>query len=101
MKIAMVGPEALARGFEMLGIETFVASSAKEAYEHVSKIISRKDVGVVLITEEYYLPFREKYFAMKIAMERPILLEIPSVESVDFGTETIANFVKRATGVTV
>ena len=97
----MVGTEALARGFEMLGIETFNAVSAKEAYDYVLQLINRKDVGVVLITEDYYMPFREKYFAMKISMERPILLEIPTVQNVDLGTETIANFVKRATGVTV
>lgn len=101
MKVAMVGPQALARGFGLVGVETFVAKSAKEAHEFVSKICTRKDIGVVLITQEFYYPFYEKYFQMKISMERPILLEIPSVEEIDFGTQDISHFVKRATGVTV
>ena len=101
MKVAMVGPEALARGFGLVGVETFAASSAKEAYEMVTRVCARKDIGVVLITQEFYHPFYDKYFDMKISMERPILLEIPSVEKVDMGTQDIAYFVKRATGVSV
>ena len=101
MKVAMVGPQALARGFGLVGAETFQAHSPKEAFDVVSKICARKDIGVVLITKEFYHPFYEKYFEMKISMERPILLEIPSVEEVDAGTHDIAHFVKRATGVTV
>lgn len=101
MKVAMVGPQALARGFGLLGIETFPADSPKEAQELVTQITARKDIGVVLISEEFFHPFYEKYFQMKISMERPILLEIPSVEELDVSAENIAQFVKKATGVTV
>ena len=91
----------MARGFGLLGMETFVANSAKEAQEFVNQIAARRDIGVVLISEEYFYPFHEKYFQMKISMERPILLEIPTVEDVDQGMEGIEQFVKKATGVTV
>ncbi len=101
MKVAMVGSQALARGFGLLGMETFVANTAKEAQELVGQITARKDIGVLLISEEFYQPFHEKYFQMKISMERPILLEIPTVAEVDAAAENIAQFVKRATGVTV
>ncbi len=101
MKVAMVGPQALARGFGLLGVETSVANSPKEAYDLVTQICTRKDVGVVLITQELFHPYYEKYFQMKISMERPILLEIPSVEEVEIGSQDISHFVKRATGVTV
>ena len=97
----MVGPQSLARGFGLLGIETFTAKSPEEAREHVAKISARKDIGVVLITEELYHPFYEKYFELKISMERPILLEIPTVEEFGARGEDIAQFVKKATGVTV
>ena len=101
MKVAMVGPAALARGFGLLGIETFAANTPKEAQDHVNQIAARRDIGVVLISEEFFHPYYEKYFQMKIGIERPILLEIPTVEDVDAGLQNIEYFVKRATGVTV
>ncbi len=84
-----------------MGIETFAAENAKEAQNHVDGIAARKDIGVILISEEYYQAFYEQYFAMKINLERPILLEIPTTEEVVTSTDNIANFVKKATGVTV
>lgn len=97
----MVGPQSLARGFGLLGIETFHAETAEKAREHVAQISARKDIGVILITEELFQPFYEKYFELKISMDRPILLEIPTVEEFDVRGEGIAQFVKKATGVTV
>ena len=67
----------------------------------MAQISARKDIGVVLITEELFQPFYEKYFELKISMDRPILLEIPTVEEFDVRGESIAQFVKKATGVTV
>jgi vacuolar-type H+-ATPase subunit F/Vma7 len=101
MKVALVGPQSLARGFGLLGIETHPASSAKEAHEHVKKIASRRDIGVVLISEDFFHAYYEKYFQMKIAMERPILLEVPTVDEFTLGGDSIAQFVKKSTGVTV
>ncbi len=101
MKVAMVGPQSLARGFGLLGIETFSASSPKEAQELVTQIATRRDIGVVLITEDFYHPCYEFYFQMKINMVRPILLEIPTGVDVVDRKENIAQFVKKATGVTV
>ncbi len=101
MKVAMVGPQSLARGFALLGIETFPANNPKEAQDLVTQIAARKDVGVVLITEDYYHPCYDFYFQMKINMERPILLEIPTGGDIVDRKENIAQFVKKATGVTV
>ncbi len=96
-----MGPASLARGFGLVGVETWIAQSAKEAFDLVNQAVLRKDVGVVLISREFFTPYAEKYFQMRISMERPIVLEIPAVDEKETPLDGIEQFVKKAAGVTV
>lgn len=105
MKIASITDPFTANGLKLAGLEeTREIENLEEGKENFEEMMGRKDLGVIIITEELAQKMEEEILEARNAEERstPIIIEIPSREGpIPERREMIDKLVKRAVGIKV
>ncbi len=87
-------------GFKLSGIEVREVSGESETKKAMSDALSRKDIGVILITEKV-LPFVKKEFEELVySAHIPLVLEIPSRGKAEKEI-SVREFLKKAVGISI
>jgi V/A-type H+-transporting ATPase subunit F len=85
----VIGDGDMITGFKLVGIEGTEVSSADEAQQALNKALTRKDIAIVLISEEYSSNASLREQIDKVRQERvtPMILEIPGSRGQSSRTE--------------
>jgi len=82
----VIGDSDMITGFRLVGIEGIEASTIDEARQAFHKSLSRNDIGVIIISEAFFLDASLREEVDKVRQDRvtPLIVEIP-------GSKAIAN----------
>jgi V/A-type H+-transporting ATPase subunit F len=85
----VIGDGDMITGFKLVGVEGTEVSSADEAQQALNKALTRKDIAIVLISEEYSSNASLREQIDKVRQERvtPMILEIPGSKGQSSRTE--------------
>ncbi|HRZ86685.1 MAG TPA: V-type ATP synthase subunit F [bacterium] len=101
MKIAVISTPQLARGFALLGVESYGVEDAASAKRRVDELVKRDDIGLVLVAERYYVQLQDELLKMRLEVERPVIMDIPDMIAPHRKLDFVADFVLRNTGISI
>jgi vacuolar-type H+-ATPase subunit F/Vma7 len=80
MSAYVIGDSDMITGFRLVGVDGFEADTASEAMQILIKILARKDIGIIIISQAYLSNPEMQEQLDKIRQERvsPIIVEIPA-----------------------
>ena len=88
-----------ATGMRLAGIEGVVVHEKEELEEAFSKVLKRKDVSVVFITELLSTKFQQVVAKVKLEHRQPLILEIPDRHGSRKRADFITSYISEAIGV--
>jgi V/A-type H+-transporting ATPase subunit F len=101
VKFFCIGDEDTVRGFRLAGIEGQSVSTAAAAAEALQSVMSRSDIGVVIITDAVAADIREQVDAVRLECERPLLAEVPGPQGPIEGRKSLRQLVQEAVGIRI
>ena len=75
----VIGDSDMITGFKLVGVEGVEATSANEARQALNKVLTRTDVGIIIISEELFTDLSIREEVDKIRQERvtPLIVALP------------------------
>ena len=101
MKFFVIGDRQTVLGFRLVGIEGTVAGEREDALDALNAVVTRKDVGIVLITEMIADKVRDEVDARLYGMGFPLVLEIPDASGPSPQRPKIEDVVRKAIGISI
>jgi len=101
MKFFCIGDDYTTHGFSLIGIESVVASTPKEAESALMEILSKQDYGIIIINEEIANWIRPHIDKIRMELSRPLIVEIPGPKGPAKLRKTLREFVQEAVGISV
>lgn len=86
-------------GMQLAGVEGVVIHSKKHLKEQLTKAVSDKTIGIVLITEKFSRQFPEIIDDVKLNRRLPLIVEIPDRHGTGRKPDFITNYVNEAIGL--
>jgi vacuolar-type H+-ATPase subunit F/Vma7 len=76
----VIGDSDMVVGFRLVGVEGVEASSTEEARIALHKALARSDVGIIIISEAFFIASSMQDEVDKIRQERvtPLIVELPA-----------------------
>jgi len=88
-------------GMRLSGIEGVVVDNPDRAKEAMSRLLSDKTIGIILITEKVGVMLREYVDVLKMSLSIPLIVEIPDRHGTMRGENSITKYVREAIGVSI
>ncbi len=101
MKFFVIGHEHTVAGFGLVGIEGKRATDRNQAKEALDYAVARKDIGVVLITEDIAEVIRDEVEARLYGIGFPLVLEIPGPKGPLPKRLKVEEVVRKAIGISI
>jgi V/A-type H+-transporting ATPase subunit F len=101
VKFFVIGDRQTVLGFRLVGIEGKQAGEREDALAALDDAVSRKDVGIVLVTEAVAGEIRDEVDARLYGMGFPLVLEIPDASGPSAERPRIEDVVRKAIGVSI
>ena len=75
----VIGDSDMITGFRLVGVEGVEATSVDEAKQALSKVLTRTDVGIIIISQSFFTNPSIREEVDKVRQERvtPLVVEIP------------------------
>jgi V/A-type H+-transporting ATPase subunit F len=99
MKIFAIGDDETVLGFRLIGIDGVAVDDAESTSKTLRSALSRKDIGIVLITEKAADTVRDEVDSRVFASGLPLVLEIPDSSGAAPSRATIEEIVRKAIGI--
>ena len=101
MKLYLISDDSeTLTGMRLVGIEGVFADNSEDLKAAVESSVKDEEIGVILITENLVSRCTELVYKYKINLKRPLIVEIPSKNSVR-QTDSITRYVRDALGVKI
>ena len=101
MKFFVIGDRQTVLGFRLVGIEGRQAEDREGALAALDEAVSRKDLGIVLITEAVAGRIRDEVDARLYGIGFPLVLEIPDASGPSPERPGIEDVVRKAIGISI
>ena len=101
MKFFVIGDRQTVLGFRLVGVEGRQAEAREEALAALDEAVSRKDLGIVLITEAVAAGIRDEVEARLYGIGFPLVLEIPDASGPSPERPSIDDVVRKAIGISI
>ena len=101
MKFYCIGDENTVRGFQLAGVGAQVAETAEQARAALNEATAKPDCGIVIITEKVAALIRSQIEMIRLAGDRPLIVEIAGPEGPLSGRKSLREFVQEAVGISV
>lgn len=88
-------------GMRLAGIEGVILKTKKETEDFLDRIIDKKDIAIVLITEKLVKLCLTKVQEIKTTKKFPLLVTIPNKESGSNISETIKKYINESVGIKI
>lgn len=99
MKFYCIGDEDTVRGFRLAGVEGQAAATPGDAAAAIRRIATRRDIGILLVTDAVAARVRDLIDALRVGQSRPLIVEIPGPAGPMPGRKTLYDFVQEAVGI--
>ena len=86
-------------GMRLAGVEGVVIHTKNELKNELEKVMSDKEIGIVLLTEKFGREFPELINDIKLNRKVPLLVEIPDRHGTGRKADFITSYVNEAIGV--
>jgi vacuolar-type H+-ATPase subunit F/Vma7 len=98
----VIGDNDMITGFRLVGVEGVEASSADEAEQALDKVLSRTDLAIVIISEEFSTQPQLHERIEKIRRERrePLIVEVPGSKGKPSETR-MSDLISKTLGVRI
>ncbi len=100
MDIFVIGDENAILGFSLVGIEGQVVKSLDEAKKALDAALTRKDLKILLITEDWAAQMQDRVDELKMNSRRPLVLDIPGPGTQPRG-ESLRELVEKVIGLQI
>lgn len=101
MKFFCIGDDYTVHGFRLIGIDSKVVTTPKEAETALMEILSKQDYGIVIISEETASWIRPLIDKIRMELSRPLIVEIPGPKGPTESRKSLREFVQEAVGISV
>jgi V/A-type H+-transporting ATPase subunit F len=101
VKFFCIGDEDTVRGFRLAGVEGQAVTTSAEAAAALEAAVARADVGIVIVTDLVAADIRPQVDAVRVDLDRPLIVEIPGPEGPMPGRKTLRQFVQEAVGIRI
>ncbi|MDR1537917.1 MAG: V-type ATP synthase subunit F [Clostridiales bacterium] len=100
MKIYLISDNVDTRtGLRLVGVDGAVVHTQDELKAQLDKVVSDKDIGIVLIMEKLSKQFPDIMKEIKLTMTVPLIVEIPDRHGTGRTKDFLAAYVRDAIGV--
>src|ERR1700739_366541 len=99
MKFYCIADETTVRGFRLAGISGEVANSAAEPAPAVKMAATRRDCGVIILTEMIALSIPPLVDLIRFEQERPLIVVVPGPDGPVHERKSLRALVQEAVGV--
>ncbi len=99
MKVLVIGHPEAVLGFSLAGVDGVPVQNAEQANHALDEALNRKDVGIVLVTQDVARMMQNRMDDMKLHSTVPLIVEIPSPEGVSPDEPSLSEIVLRAIGI--
>ena len=86
-------------GMRLAGVEGVIVNGAKEVKEAIENVFTKKDVGILLITEKLSEMIPDYINDIKLNRTTPLLVVIPDRHGSGRKKDFITSYIKEAIGV--
>jgi vacuolar-type H+-ATPase subunit F/Vma7 len=101
VRFHVIGGEEVVTGFRFVGVEGSVAGTRDEASVAFDRITSRKDITVLILTEQVSALIPEKVTDWQFKGHYPLIVEIPGIEGHMRDRKSLVDSIRQAVGVHV
>jgi V/A-type H+-transporting ATPase subunit F len=77
MKAFVIGDKSVVLGFRLVGIKGDPVSDKNEALDALKKAVSMKDVGIILVTDDFSSQIQNMIDTIRSKSATPMIVEIP------------------------
>ncbi len=88
-------------GMRLAGIEGVVVHEADEVKDTLQNIISKDDIGIVLVSQELVKLCPDVIYDIKLHTKFPLIVEIPDRHGQTDITRSITQYVEEAIGIKI
>ncbi len=99
MKLMVIGHPQAVLGFSLAGVSGKVACSAEEANRALDEALSRRDVGIILVTEDVSAMIEAHMNQLKMHSTVPLVVEIMAPGGPPADKPSLGEVVRRAIGI--
>jgi len=77
----VIGNNDMVAGFRLVGVEGIEVTSANDAQEALKKVVSRNDIAIIIVSEEFSILPQLREAIDKVRFERvvPMIIELPAI----------------------
>lgn len=86
-------------GMRLAGIDGVVVHKVEEINTELDKILEKKDVGVLLLTEKINQLVEKRIIDIKLNYQTPLVVKIPDRHGTSSGIDSITRYVSDAIGL--
>jgi V/A-type H+-transporting ATPase subunit F len=101
MRVVVIGHQDAVWGFALVGVRGFVASTEAELNQALDQVLSDREVGIVLVTEDIARMAEQRLTYLRAYSNTPVVLEIPGPGGPSAKGSSLAEIVLQTTGVRV
>ena len=86
-------------GMRLAGVEGVVVHEKKQLKEELDRVMSDKEIGIVLLTEKFGREYQEMIDEVKLHRKLPLIIEIPDRHGTGRKPDFITSYVNEAIGL--
>lgn len=86
-------------GMRLAGVEGVVVHEREELKAELDKVLSDKEIGIVLLTEKFGRDYPDLVGAVKMNYRTPLFVEIPDRHGTGRSKNFITDYVNQAIGL--
>jgi V/A-type H+-transporting ATPase subunit F len=99
MKVLVIGHPDAVLGFSLAGVHGQAVTNPDEANKALDEVLSAKDVGIVLVTQDIAKLIQARMDDLKLHSTIPLVVEIPSPQGVSPDEPSLSEVVLKAIGI--
>lgn len=87
-------------GMRLAGIEGVIANTRERVLEEIKKVLSDKEIGIVIITEKVLSLAEEEIMKLKLERKYPLITAIPDKDK-QKREDYIAKYIRESIGIKI
>lgn len=99
MKVKVIGNRSAVQGFQLAGIQGWVAETPAQVQDALNEALDHPDIGIILVTGDAVKLARERFFGLMLRSEKPLFVEIPGRNPDEADLNSLKTIVDEAIGV--
>lgn len=73
----VIGDRNMITGFKLVGVDGAEVTTPQEAKQTLSKALTRNDIAIIIISEEFSSKLREEIDKERLSHVTPLIVEVP------------------------